>query len=133
MSDNENQGADSKEHLRQHQRVNIEVEVSMHSDSNFYAGITNNVSEGGLFVATYTPPPKGAIIELQLTLPNSKEVYPVKGVVVWIRDIDAADVGDGTPPGVGIRWTEIPPNALQAITKFVTSRDTMLVDVDDVA
>jgi uncharacterized protein (TIGR02266 family) len=122
-----------KEHLRQHQRVAVEIEVSMSSENNFYAGITNNVSEGGVFIATYTPPAKGSVVDIQLKLPNTPEMFPVRGVVMWIRDIDAADIGDGTPPGVGLRWTEISPQALQAITKFVASRDTMLVDVDDVA
>ena len=133
MTENEKPAGDGKEHLRQHQRVNLEVEVNMSSENNFYAGITNNVSEGGVFVATYTPPARGTVIEMQLKLPNAPDTFPVKGMVMWVRDIDAADVGDGTPPGIGIKWTDISPQCLQAITKFVSSRDTMLVDVDDVA
>ncbi len=118
-----------KEHLRAHQRIELGVEVSISSENNFYAGITDNISEGGVFVATYTPPPKGSEIELNLSLPGSPP-FLVKGIVRWIRDVDEANVGDGTPAGCGVQFTDPSPAAMQAITKFVSSRDTMLIDDD---
>ena len=48
------------EEQRREKRAPLEVEVSLESENNFYSGITGNVSRGGVFIATYTPPPKGA-------------------------------------------------------------------------
>ena len=122
--------ADSAESLRQHQRVALELEVSMSSENNFYAGITDNISEGGIFVATYTPPARGTEVEMTLNLPGSAP-FTLKGIVRWIRDVDQAALGDDTPAGCGIQWIDIPAGAVAAITKFIAARDTMLVDVDD--
>ena len=112
--------------LRQHQRRKLHVEVSIHSDDNFYAGITGDVSEGGLFVATYMPPPVGTQIELEITLPNGVALQ-VRGLVRWVRDVTAAK--DGSAPGCGIEFHDLPDGALMAIRGFVSNeRDTLLFE-----
>ena len=111
---------------RVYQRATLKVSVNMESENNFYAGITDNVSEGGVFIATVTPPPHGALVELSLELPGYPEPFAVKGVVVWVRDQSAAI--EGAPAGVGVQWLEMSRAALSAITRFVQYRDTILYD-----
>ena len=36
---------------RAHRRLALELEVTLQSDSNFYIGLTENLSDGGIFVA----------------------------------------------------------------------------------
>ncbi|MSP59168.1 MAG: TIGR02266 family protein [Myxococcales bacterium] len=115
--------------LRSHERVAIEIAVNMESENNFFAGITDNISEGGVFVATLMPPPRGSVIEMNLTLPGLDRAFSVRGVVCWIRDLEASI--EGAPPGCGIRWMEMSRDALLAIHRFVQHRDTILFDVDD--
>ena len=100
----------------------------MESDHNFYAGITGNVSTGGVFVATYTPPPAGSEVSLDLKLAGTNETYRLRGVVCWSRAADSAT--DFAPAGVGIRWIDLPPPVAQAIQRFVDKRDTILFDDD---
>jgi len=38
---------------RAHVRHDVELEVSLESESNFYMGLTENLSEGGLFIAIH--------------------------------------------------------------------------------
>jgi uncharacterized protein (TIGR02266 family) len=112
------------EQRRVHERVPIEVEVTLESENNFYAGIAGNVSEGGVFVATYTPPPRGAHVELQLKL--NDHVFGLHGVVCWTRDVSMGSAE--APAGCGIRFLDLPPDALAAISAFVNRRDTILFD-----
>lgn len=113
--------------LRTHERVPIEIAVSMESENNFYAGITDNISEGGVFVATVTPPPRGTVLDLLLSLPGHEAPFQVRGVVRWLRDPQASC--EGMPPGCGIQWLEMSRETLMAIHNFVQRRETILFDV----
>jgi uncharacterized protein (TIGR02266 family) len=111
---------------RAHVRVPLEVEVTLESEHNFYAGIAGNVSEGGVFIATYTAPPRGAEVEIKLTLDGSSQVFSLKGVVCWTREMKVSS--EESPAGCGIRFVSLPNDALKAITAFVAKRDTILFD-----
>ena len=111
--------------LRQHRRVDLHVEITLESDSNFYAGVANNVSEGGVFVATFAAPPVGAKVTLSLGLPGTRR-FSIPGRVRWVRD---DEVCRGSVPGCGIQWLELPADARVAIEDFVRSRDTELYDL----
>jgi uncharacterized protein (TIGR02266 family) len=111
---------------RQHPRVDLFVEVTLESESNFYAGISNNLSEGGVFVATFAPPRIGAPVALVLGLPGSGQRFALSGVVRWVRE---AEVCQGVTPGCGIEWLELPDGARTAIERFVRSRDTELYEL----
>jgi uncharacterized protein (TIGR02266 family) len=113
---------------RSNERAPLEVEVSLESENNFYAGITGNVSTGGVFIATYTPPPAGAEVSLELKLAGSAESFHVRGMVCWSRSPERSS--EFAPPGVGIRWIDLPPAVETAIKRFVDKRDTILFDDD---
>jgi uncharacterized protein (TIGR02266 family) len=113
--------------MRSHERVPVEVAVSMESENNFYAGITDNISEGGVFIATVTPPARGTVVDLQLSLPGYEAPFAVRGVVRWIREPQASC--EGMPPGCGIQWLEMTRETLMAIHHFVQRRETILFDV----
>jgi len=111
---------------RQHPRVPLEVEVTLESEHNFYAGIAGNVSEGGIFVATYAPPERGALVEVKLTLLGAE--FTVNGVVCWRREVSQSS--DEAPAGCGIKFLELTQDALRQIGAFVQHRDTILFDED---
>ena len=64
-------------HNRIHPRVEIHVEVTMESDHNFYTGLSSNVSEGGLFVATHAAPPLGTRLLVRFMLDGGGQVQAV--------------------------------------------------------
>jgi uncharacterized protein (TIGR02266 family) len=111
---------------RGHNRVPLSVEVSLESEHNFYAGITNNISEGGIFVGTPNPPAVGTQISLELTVEGRS--FSLSGIVCWLRNRHLAT--EDAPEGCGIRWE--PPldaDALATIQQFVHhSRDTLFYE-----
>jgi len=114
------------DHKRRDPRAPIEVEITLESESNFYAGITGNVSTGGIFVATYTPPKLGAMVALTLKLEDGAEPYDLIGRVCWARSVERAS--KDAPAGCGIRWVDLSEDALAAITAFVDKRDSIFHD-----
>jgi len=107
-------------------RVPLEVEVSIQSEHNFYSGVANNISEGGLFIATMVPPPVGAEIGFELVLGGER--FLVMAVVCWVRDEGASS--PDVPPGCGVRWLQIEDGMLDSIQRFVSVRQTDLYEDD---
>jgi len=115
------QGAES----RRTRRVRLERTVDLSSDDNFFVGFANDISVGGLFVATSDPPPRGALVELVFTLPDGTRIE-AEGEVRWTREYD--DRAPYAFPGVGIQFKRLPPTALTAIGRFVQEREAMFYD-----
>lgn len=98
-------------------RVRLNVEVEFHDDTRFYAGITDNISEGGLFVATYEPLAIGTRIDLRFRLPGGF-TSNVSGVVRWHREplyLSSCEL----PPGMGIQFEDLPEADAEAIRCFI--------------
>jgi len=117
--------------LRQHTRVPLEVEVTLESDDNFWTGITNDISQGGLFVAMQATPAIGEQIELSLKMPGEPIAWRITGVVRWLRDLRASS--EGCPPGCGVQFVGLAPEVLLGIMAFVRQRDTLFYDYEDAA
>jgi uncharacterized protein (TIGR02266 family) len=113
-----------KEERRAGRRFRLEVEVSFTSESQFYSGLTGDISEGGLFVATYHLRPVGTRLDLALTLPSG-EVH-ARGNVRWVRDAH----GD-TPPGLGVELDALSVEARKAIEVFLRQRAPLYHDLDE--
>ncbi|MCU1276643.1 MAG: cell division protein FtsY [bacterium] len=109
--------------LRGLPRWSLRAAVNMESEDNLYAGLSYDVSAGGIFVATIDTPPVGARVELMVTLPDGRELE-LTGVVRWIRDADIAS--DGLPAGCGIEWKGLPVHALHALESFAEIRTPVL-------
>jgi uncharacterized protein (TIGR02266 family) len=120
---------DSPEH-RASERFDIEVKVSLESDSNFYTGLTQNISAGGLFVATHAIRRIGDRITLKFTLPGATQPISVETEVRWIRE-NTALLRDGGATGMGVRFIDLSPEATDAIQKFVQSRESLYYDDEE--
>jgi uncharacterized protein (TIGR02266 family) len=112
---------------RQSPRVALCVEVGFQSDSNFYAGFTEDISEGGLFVATHMLQQVGTEVSLTFTLPNDYELR-VTGVVRWLRD--PHDLDGDTRPGMGLQLRGLSQEDQAMIREFLALRDPLFHDLD---
>jgi uncharacterized protein (TIGR02266 family) len=111
-------------HHRLHPRVEIQVEVTMESDHNFFTGLSSNVSEGGLFVATSALPPLGTRLVVRFALDGQPEHIDAVGEVCWVRDARSADF----PAGFGLRFLKISDEALDRVAHFVAMRDSIFYE-----
>ena len=113
---------------RRFRRIDIEVRVDLRSENNFFTGFSENVSEGGLFVATEAPHPMGSIMEVTLSLMGS-DPMTLQGEVSWIRPPHARG---GLPAGFGLRFFRMTAEQTTVLQSFVDSevKDTLFYDLD---
>ncbi|HXU70300.1 MAG TPA: TIGR02266 family protein [Polyangia bacterium] len=107
-------------------RVPLQVEVTLESEHNFFSGVADNISEGGLFVATTNPPEVGSEVGFELVLGGER--FLVMGVVRWVRDERAAS--SGAPAGCGVKWVHLEDGAFEAIQHFIEVRQTDFYEDD---
>jgi uncharacterized protein (TIGR02266 family) len=108
-------------------RTRLEVEVTLDSESQFFSGLTRDISRGGVFVATYRILPVGRAVVLEFTLPDESRVTAT-GQVRWIRD----EVGDGTAPvGMGIVFDTLSDEDRARIEAFCVARDPLYIELDE--
>jgi uncharacterized protein (TIGR02266 family) len=111
---------------RAHRRLQLELEVNLQSDSNFYIGLTENLSNGGIFVATHLVQPIGTAVALTLRLPNRKTPLTLAGRVRWVREFsDLLEV----PPGMGIEFESISDTDARSIREFLAARTPLFFDI----
>ena len=82
-------------------RVEVAVDVTVETEHNFYAGITGDLSYGGVFVVSDQPPAPGAAVSVSIRLPDGGRIR-AQGAVRWVRTPEFAT--PECPPGCGIAW-----------------------------
>jgi len=112
---------------RRHRRISLRTEVHLESVSNLYTGLSNNLSEGGVFVATADLLARGTVLDLEFSIPDGGPSIQTTGVVRWTRE-DGEDI-DG-PPGMGVQFVELDDRARVRLERFVALRDTLYFDDD---
>jgi len=106
-------------------RYHVLVSVTFCSEDTFYQGLSENLSEGGLFVATHAFMPIDSIIDLSVTLPGMPEPVVARGRVRWLRDLSPTS---SAPPGMGVQFTELDQCALVLIRQFIKRREPRVLD-----
>ena len=112
---------------REYARFAVDLEVNLGSEHNFYAGLAQNLSAGGVFVATHRMQKVGSKIDLTLRLPDSPETFTIVGEVRWVR---VYNVQSDSPPGLGIQFDALTPEATAAINRFLGQREPLFFDDD---
>jgi Tfp pilus assembly protein PilZ len=118
-----NDVGDRQPRLRSLSRWAMCATINLDSEDSLYAGLSYDVSTGGVFVATIDTPPIGTRVDLMVSLPDGRE-HALSGVVRWIRDIELAT--EGLPPGCGIEWKGLPVDALRTLEQFAEVREPIL-------
>jgi uncharacterized protein (TIGR02266 family) len=106
---------------RNNQRFQVDLELTLQSESTIWIGQLENVSDGGVFVASKELKPIGTEVEVTLKLPGNLLPIWAVGVVCWIRDTSGKD---DTPLGMGIQFRLIADDALRRIRDFVRERQS---------
>jgi uncharacterized protein (TIGR02266 family) len=106
-------------------RFKVELDVSLGSDHNFYVGFVENMSVGGVFIATHMLRAVGDVFELSVHLPNSDQVVKGLGEVRWIREYSERS---NVPPGMGVRFIQLDPGCIAMIEEFLARREPMFYD-----
>jgi uncharacterized protein (TIGR02266 family) len=96
-------------------RIRLELQVSLSSESQFFAGLNGDVAEGGVFVQTYQPLSIGDRVSLSLELPGGP--IEVLGVIQWSREPTAF-----AGPGFGVALERVSSGSEARIREFCRMR-----------
>ena len=108
---------------RASQRVAIAADVTFYGDSNFFVGQTEDISDGGLFVATYDPFPLDTELDLTFSLPSGQQIN-TRAVVCWLRPARDNTIA----PGMGVKLKALPAEDARAVERFMRQRPPLRVD-----
>jgi uncharacterized protein (TIGR02266 family) len=112
---------------REFDRFGVELDVTVTSEHNFYAGFVENMSVGGIFIATHQLKPVGSRLEFLVNLPGCSQPIKGAGVVRWVRVYSEAS---NTPPGMGIKFDELDPDSQRGIEQFLAQREPLFYEED---
>lgn len=108
-------------------RMEIETDIGFYSDTNFYTGFTGDISDGGIFIATWNLLPVGTTLTVSFVLPGGHQVL-AEGRVTWVRDTDTPELG--VHPGMGVFFERLSGPDRQAIQTFIEQRSPLFFDDD---
>ena len=76
-----------------------------------------NLSEGGLFVRTFAPLPRGRVARVRFSVNDGGRQVEAGATVRWRRD----DAAGGLPAGMGLEFTKIESESLDRIRRYLRS------------
>lgn len=81
-------------------RVNVDLEVSLGVDTNYFTARCVNLCPGGLLISTFHAFERGFDLSIEFELPASRVV--AQGILLWAREAT-----DESGPCYGIAFTEL--------------------------
>ena len=115
--------------LRASDRTPLEIKVDFQVNDMTYAGVTRNISAGGVFVATDNLPRVGERINLRFALPGTGRQLAVQTEVRWIRAKKSPTDADA-PAGMGLQFLNPSADDVAALDQFLARRDALMREED---
>ncbi|MEZ4256159.1 MAG: PilZ domain-containing protein [Polyangiales bacterium] len=106
-------------------RVAVEANIGATTESNFFVGFTGEISDGGVFLATYEVLAANTGVNVLVTLPGGFETR-IKGWVRFVRD--PMDLDSDSEPGLGIQFENLNEEQRELILRFIRKRPPMFYD-----
>lgn len=120
---------------RAYPRADLSAAITAVGGNNFYLGLSGNISEGGIFIATAQVLEVGTAITVEFTIPTSPRPIRVSGEVRWVRTGSATSMFGGPDddyelaPGIGIQFQQLGRQDEEAIRKFIQTREPEFFDL----
>ncbi len=109
---------------REGERVRLEAQVTVTSETNFFTGLSENLSEGGIFISSLAPPDLGTVVETSIATDGGPPIN-VTAEVMWVR------TDDGQPVGCGCRFLNLDEVTAARLKDFISraGREPLFYDV----
>ena len=97
-------------------RTPIAIQVNYHAVDNFLRDFADDLSTGGMFIATQEPPEPGTQLILEFMLPRCNYPIRVKAKVMWSRTkLTSTD----QIRGMGVKFIDLSASAEDKINAIV--------------
>jgi len=107
--------------------VDVNTMLNMNTDHQFFNGFSENIEEGGIFVATFDPKPMDSAVIVNFKLPGGRPVT-AKGKVQFVREYNP--MTPDVAPGMGVKFTDLLASDKSAIEDYLQQRAPMFYDDD---
>lgn len=107
--------------------LNIDFEVSVDGPHNFFTGISQDISKGGVFLATHQIYPIGTNMKLSFQIEGV--LITIDAIVRWVRSPERI-TGDDVLPGMGLQFLNPGPEITKAFDSFLEKKEPLLIDED---
>ncbi len=97
---------------REHHRVALELDVSLGGCDHVYVGLCENISRGGVFLATHVLREIGERVVLKVHLPGAVGCISGVGIVRWVRPFSESAL---MAPGMGVAFESLPEDSHRAL------------------
>ncbi len=104
---------------RKHTRVPLRITAECLESGELFRSSTIDISQGGVFIETDSPPAMGTELSVEISLPTSQDKIKVMGLVVRQVTVDTATTT--RTPGMGIRFTNLTDRDGDKIREYVAS------------
>ncbi|MDH4162824.1 MAG: PilZ domain-containing protein [Nitrospirota bacterium] len=101
---------------RHQARVSLHLEVTLEEQLPEAMLICTNISEGGMFLRTPSPPAAGSVLRIRFTLPQDNQLIKAAATVVHRMQLGTTMEKE---PGVGLRFSSLAEQDLARIRLFV--------------
>jgi uncharacterized protein (TIGR02266 family) len=99
---------------RKKSRMPIIIQIDYHAVDSFFREFADNISTGGMFIATPKPLKPGTQLSLEFLLPGCDYPIRVKAEVTWNRDKTSDQ-----RRGMGVKFDSLSPSAKDKINTVV--------------
>jgi hypothetical protein len=113
-------GMDNERRSNSRVPVDLTVTVGLPNGTSSTSHTLGNVSLGGVFIEMPVPPPFGAELELEFTLPVAPRVIRCRGFVVWSSRTHPERCPGQS--GIGVRLMEIGIPEMRILNEFIAGR-----------
>ena len=104
-------------------RKTYQIEVSGNSAHQFFTGFSENISAGGLFIATYQTLPIGSRFPISFRIPGVEHEFDSTVEVRWLREYDESQ--PELTAGMGVRFLSLTSRESEVLTELVRKMDTI--------
>ena len=120
--------AENQQNVRAAERFDLEVKVDLESDHNFYTGLTQNISSGGVFIATHHHAQDRRSHHAEVLAAGLAETLAVETEVRWIRENTRAAHASTARPAWASASSTSRPKPPPRSRQFVESRESLYYD-----
>ncbi len=100
------------------------VSVQVPKEDKESEGNCRDLSEGGMFIFTEEPFPRGTQVKILIQLETGNETICVEGIVMWLRPPMPSPQ---FPPGMGVRFIRVSPEAREQLRRKIEERKRRLL------
>jgi type IV pilus assembly protein PilZ len=100
------------------QRFHTKFTVRFRTAREFVREHTENISRGGVFIQTQSPPQVDEVITVQLELPDGGPPATSSGIVMHRVSVDEAEQ-NGLIPGIGVQFLDADDQFRQRIDRYI--------------